>query len=58
MFFNQRNADKEFCVVQADQLAEPFEQLYPENQAEICGLEEEMDEEVAFENGGDVDFME
>jgi hypothetical protein len=44
--------------VQADQLAEPFDQLYPENQAEICGLEEEMDEEVAFENGGDVDFME
>jgi hypothetical protein len=44
--------------VHADQLAEPFDQLYPENEAEICGLEEEMDEEVAFENGRDVDFME
>jgi hypothetical protein len=45
--------------VQADQLAEPFDQLYLENEAEIFGLkEEEMSEEVAFENGGDVDFME
>ncbi len=44
--------------MQADQLPEPFDQLYPENEAEICGLKEEMDEEVAFENGGNVDFME
>ncbi len=49
---------KQSRVVQADQLTEPFDQLYPENQAEICGLEEEMDEEVAFENGEDVNFME
>ncbi len=44
--------------MQADQLAEPFDELYFENEVEICGLEEEMDEEVAFENGGDVDFIE
>ncbi len=45
--------------MQPHQSAEPFDQLYPENQVEICGLgEEEMGEEVPFENGGDVDFME
>ncbi len=32
--------------------------MCPENQADICRLEEEMEkEEVQFENGGDVEFI-
>ncbi len=38
---------------------EPFDQLYSENEAEICGLHDEAEEgEVLFENGGDVNFLE
>ncbi len=34
-------------------------QLHSENQADICGLAEEAEEEeVPFENSGDIEFME
>ncbi len=44
--------------VENEQYVVPFDQLYAENQAYICGLEEEVEEEVQFEHDGDVEFIE
>ncbi len=47
-------------VVEHDQSVDPFDQLYSENQSDIFAVwsSGEAREEMPFENGGNVKFME